>query len=192
MENLNLLADEMLVRRYVEGQDEAFDALLSRYKDRLYSYIVHQLHDREKANDIFQDTFVKVIMTLRSGRYTENGKFYAWLQRIAHNLVIDHYRSVETESTISDDETDGRLLENVAVATESREDEFITTQTLKEVRDMMNHLPEAQRQVVFMRFYQNLSFKEIADETGVSINTALGRMRYALLGMRRMAGAAAV
>lgn len=191
MENLNLLTDETLVRRYAEGQDEAFDALLSRYKDRLYTYIVRQLRDTEKANDVFQDTFVKVITTLRNGRYTESGKFYAWLQRIAHNLVIDHFRSIETENTLSNDEAEGRLLDNVASSAENCEDELVATQTLKDVRSMMEHLPETQRQVVFMRFYQNLSFKEIADETGVSINTALGRMRYALLGMRRMAGATA-
>lgn len=192
MENLNLLADETLVKRYVEGQDEAFDALLSRYQDRLYTYIVRQTRDNERANDVFQDTFVKVITTLRSGRYTESGKFYAWLQRIAHNLIIDHYRAVETENTLSNDEAEGRLLDSVASTAENCEDELVTAQTLQDVRRMMEHLPEAQRQVVFMRFYQNLSFKEIADETGVSINTALGRMRYALLGMRRMAGAAAV
>lgn len=191
MENLNQLADETLVRRYMDGEDDVFDVLLSRHKDRLYTYILRKLHDSDKANDVFQDTFVKVITTLRGGRYTENGKFYAWLQRIAHNLIVDCYRSAESENLLSDDEAEGRLLDGVASALSCREDEIVTAQTLSDVRSMMNHLPESQRQVVFMRFYQNLSFKEIAEETGVSINTALGRMRYALLGMRRMSGLAA-
>lgn len=191
MENLNQLADETLVKRYMDGEDDVFDVLLSRHKDRLYTYILRKLHDSDKADDVFQDTFVKVITTLRGGRYTENGKFYAWLQRIAHNLIIDCYRTAESENLLSDDEAEGRLLDGVASALSCREDEIVTAQTLSDVRSMMNHLPESQRQVVFMRFYQNLSFKEIAEETGVSINTALGRMRYALLGMRRMSGLAA-
>lgn len=191
MENLNQLADETLVKRYMDGEDDVFDVLLSRHKDRLYTYILRKLHDSDKADDVFQDTFVKVITTLRGGRYTENGKFYAWLQRIAHNLIIDCYRTAESENLLSDDEAEGRLLDGVASALSCRKDEIVTAQTLSDVRSMMNHLPESQRQVVFMRFYQNLSFKEIAEETGVSINTALGRMRYALLGMRRMSGLAA-
>ena len=191
MENLNRLADDVLVKRYMEGEDNVFDVLLSRHKDRLYTYILRKLHDSDRANDVFQDTFVKVITTLRGGRYTESGKFYAWLQRIAHNLIVDSFRTADAEGLLSDDEAEGRLLDGVASSAASREDEIVTSQTLNDVRGMMELLPEAQRQVVFMRYYQNLSFKEIADETGVSINTALGRMRYALLGMRRMSGLAA-
>ena len=139
------------------------------------------------AEDIFQETFVKVIMTIKQNRYTESGKFKAWIMRIAHNLIIDNYRQERIENTISNDEVEVDLFNNMKLCDDSIEDHMVRQQALKDVRKLVEFLPENQREVLVMRYYQDLSFKEIADITGVSINTALGRMRYALLNMRRMA-----
>lgn len=166
--------------------------MLYRYKDKLYSYIYYLVNDEDRANDIFQETFVKVIMTIRQGRYTESGRFYAWLTRIAHNLAIDEFRDTMNTSTLSDEETNGTLFNSVQLSTEAADGEQVDEQTLCNVKELMERLPSEQREVVFMRIYQGLSFKEIADETGVGLNTALGRMHYALINMRRMANAANV
>lgn len=187
MENLNKCSDDQLVALYVSGTDEAFDALLERHKDRLYSYIYFIVKNADVADDLFQETFMKAIITLQEKRYVANGKFAAWLTRIAHNLIIDQFRTERNESTISNDESETELFESNDLADRSLEMELVNEQTLKDVRRLMDHLPAAQREVVFMRYYQNLSFKEISETTGVSINTALGRMRYAILNMRRMA-----
>lgn len=187
MENLNKCSDDRLVALYVSGSDEAFDALLERHKDRLYSYIYFIVRNADVADDLFQETFMKAIITLQEKRYAANGKFGAWLTRIAHNLIIDQFRTERNENTISNDESDTELFESSDLTDRSLEMELVNEQTLKDVRRLMNHLPAAQREVVFMRYYQNLSFKEISETTGVSINTALGRMRYAILNMRRMA-----
>ena len=187
MENLNKCSDDRLVALYVSGSDEAFDALLERHKDRLYSYIYFIVRNADVADDLFQETFMKAIITLQEKRYTANGKFGAWLTRIAHNLIIDQFRTERNENTISNDESDTELFESSDLTDRSLEMELVNEQTLKDVRRLMDHLPAAQREVVFMRYYQNLSFKEISETTGVSINTALGRMRYAILNMRRMA-----
>lgn len=187
MENLNKCSDDRLVALYVSGCDEAFDALLERHKDRLYSYIYFIVRNADVADDLFQETFMKAIITLQEKRYAANGKFGAWLTRIAHNLIIDQFRTERNENTISNDESDTELFESSDLTDRSLEMELVNEQTLKDVRRLMDHLPAAQREVVFMRYYQNLSFKEISETTGVSINTALGRMRYAILNMRRMA-----
>lgn len=187
MENLNKCSDDQLVALYVSGTDEAFDALLERHKDRLYSYIYFIVKNADVADDLFQETFMKAIITLQEKRYVANGKFAAWLTRIAHNLIIDQFRTERNENTISNDESETELFESNDLADRSLEMELVNEQTLKDVRRLMDHLPAAQREVVFMRYYQNLSFKEISETTGVSINTALGRMRYAILNMRRMA-----
>jgi len=187
MENLNKCSDDQLVALYVSGTDEAFDALLERHKDRLYSYIFFIVKNADVADDLFQETFMKAIITLQEKRYVANGKFAAWLTRIAHNLIIDQFRTERNENTISNDESETELFESNDLADRSLEMELVNEQTLKDVRRLMDHLPAAQREVVFMRYYQNLSFKEISETTGVSINTALGRMRYAILNMRRMA-----
>lgn len=187
MENLNKCSDDRLVALYVSGSDEAFDALLERHKDRLYSYIYFIVRNADVADDLFQETFMKAIITLQEKRYAANGKFWAWLTRIAHNLIIDQFRTERNENTISNDESDTELFESSDLTDRSLEMELVNEQTLKDVRRLMDHLPAAQREVVFMRYYQNLSFKEISETTGVSINTALGRMRYAILNMRRMA-----
>ena len=182
-----MCTDEQLVALYVQGQDEAFDILLQRHKDRLYSYILFIVRNADMADDLFQETLVKCIVTLRNGRYTENGKFSAWLTRIAHNLIIDQFRTEKSENTISNEEVECDFFNNASLCDSSLEIKMVNEQTLKDVRRLMNNLPDNQREVVYMRYYQDLSFKEISDITGVSINTALGRMRYAILNMRRMA-----
>lgn len=181
------MADEQLVRLYAGGNDTAFDVLLARHQGKLFSYICFIVHNRDVAEDIFQETFVKAIITIRQGRYVETGKFLAWLTRIAHNLIIDFFRQERNENLISNDETDADLFNNVRLAETNIEMQMVTEQTLDDVRMLMERLPANQREVVYMRYYQELSFKEIAEITGVSINTALGRMRYALLNLRRMA-----
>lgn len=189
MENLTLRTDEQLVAKFVSGCNEAFDVLLQRHQDRLYSYISYIVRNKDMADDLFQETFVKAIVTLRQGRYKETGKFYAWLTRIAHNLLIDQFRNERNETLIYDDDAENAWHEAAMIADGYRESEIINEQVLSDVKRLMDNLPDNQREVVFMRFYQDLSFKEISDITGVSINTALGRMRYAIINMRRMAEA---
>lgn len=181
------VADETLVALYAQGNNEAFDILLNRYKDRLYAYIYYTVRNEELAEDIFQETFTKAIVTIQQGRYNENGKFPAWLTRIAHNLIIDCFRQEKQENLVSCDEEERNLLNNIRLSEGTVEAEIVNHQILSDVRRLMKHLPDEQREVVHMRFYQDLSFKEIAEMTGVSINTSLGRMRYAILNLRRMA-----
>lgn len=181
------MTDDALVTLYLNGNNNAFDILLERYKDRLYYYIYFIVRSREVAEDIFQETFVKAIVTLQQGRYQPDGKFAAWITRIAHNLVIDQFRQERSENLVSNDETEVDLLNNVSFSEGTIETKMSNSQVLKDVRRLIDELPDCQREVVFMRYYQNMSFKDIADITGVSINTALGRMRYAVLNMRRIA-----
>lgn len=186
MKKQSKFTDEELVALYAKGNNDAFDVLLARYKDKLYSYIYFAVRNDDVANDLFQETFVKAIMTIQQGRYTESGRFSAWIMRIAHNLVIDRFRQEKSESLISADEASGTLLNNARYADSAIDTKMVTEQSLADVQRLMNLLPDNQREVVYMRFYQGLDFKEIAEITGVSINTALGRMRYAILNMRRM------
>jgi RNA polymerase sigma-70 factor (ECF subfamily) len=187
MIHLKQMTDEELVVAYAHGDNTAFDILLNRYKSNIYSYIYFIVRNREMAEDIFQETFVKAIITIKQGRYTENGKFRAWINRIAHNLIIDNYRQEKNEQTISNDECEVDLLNNYKLSDGTIEDEIVKEQILSDVKKLINYLPANQKEVLILRYYQDLSFKEIADITGVSINTALGRMRYAILNMRRMA-----
>ena len=187
MEHLEKRTDEQLVALYTDGNNSAFDILLERYKDKIYSYIFYSVRNADLADDLFQETFVKAIMTIRQGRYTENGKFGAWLSRIAHNLVIDVYRTERNECIVYGDDDNSEVFDNTSLTDAPIENDMVNQQTLSDVKKLMDKLPENQREVVFMRFYQELSFKEISDATGVSINTALGRMRYAILNMRKMA-----
>ena len=182
-----MLTDDVLVAHYMEGNNKAFDELLARYQGKLFNYIYFIVRNQEIAEDIFQETFVKAITTIQQGRYTASGKFGAWLTRIAHNMIIDGFRQERSENTISNDETEVDLLNDMDLCDDNIETQIINEQTLADVRRLVDALPDNQREVVYMRFYQDLSFKEIADITGVSINTALGRMRYALLNMRRIA-----
>lgn len=186
MENLNLMTDEELAIMYADGDNKAFDLLLSRNQEKLFTYILFVVRDREMANDMFQETFFKVVSRLQQGKYIANGKFSAWLMRIAHNVIMDWYRQQRAQNIV--DAPKENDLSNVGstLLESSREGELVNNQVMEDVRRMMSHLPASQREVVFMRFYQQMSFKEIAEATGVSINTALGRMRYAILNLRRM------
>ena len=187
MENMKKMADDVLVTLYLNGNNGAFDVLLNRHKDRLFNYIFFIVRSRELAEDLFQETFVKVIVTLQQGRYVNDGKFSAWITRIAHNLVIDQFRVERNENLISNDETEFDLLNDARLSEGTVENRMVNEQVLCDVRALIDELPDCQREVVFMRYYQDLSFKDIADITGVSINTALGRMRYAVLNMRSIA-----
>ena len=180
------MTDEELAIMYVDGDNKAFDLLLSRNQEKLYTYILFVVRDREMANDMFQETFFKVVSRLQQGKYIANGKFSAWLMRIAHNVIMDWYRQQRAQNIV--DAPKENDLSNVSstLLESSREGELVNNQVMEDVRRMMSHLPASQREVVFMRFYQQMSFKEIAEATGVSINTALGRMRYAILNLRRM------
>lgn len=188
MSKLETMTDEQLALAYVEGDNRAFDLLLSRNELKLFSYIMFVVRDQEKANDVFQETFVKVISTLQHRKYVDNGKFLSWCMRIAHNVMMDMYREQRGRHVVDTNETND--LSNIGCASvldSNAEDAIINQQVLADVKKLMNNLPAVQREVVYMRFYQQLSFKEIAEMTGVSINTSLGRMRYALLNLRRMA-----
>lgn len=181
------MSDEQLAVAYMGGNYEAFDLLLERNKSKLFSYILFVVHNRDLANDVFQDTFVKVIMRLQNGEYSPTGKFAAWITRIAHNIIMDHYRTLQGENIIDiDNENDYAGMNEQSLTSMPIESYFINEQVLSQVKNLMNMLPPLQREVVFMRFFQELSFKEIAETTGVSINTALGRMRYAVLNLRRI------
>ena len=188
MSTLKTMTDEELALAYVDGNNRAFDELLSRSQDKIFSYIIYIVKDEDLANDLFQETFLKLITKLRDGRYTNSGKFIWWATRIAHNVIIDHYRAVKSSKIVDQGEdNDLSNLRGNSMLEGNRESELTNAQVMKDVRRLMDNLPEAQREVVFMRFYQDLSFKEIAEQTNVSINTSLGRMRYALMNMRRMA-----
>ena len=180
-------SDEQLISLYVDGKNEAFDELLERHKDRIFMYIYHSVKNEDLANDLFQDTFVKAITTIKQGRYVENGHFAAWVSRIAHNLIIDYFRQVKNENLQSTDDDESNILNRKELSQSTIEDDMVASQIHTDVRRLIRTLPASQRQVLVMRYYKNMSFKEIADTTGVSINTALGRMRYAILNMRRLA-----
>ena len=188
MDNLKGMTDEELALSYVGGNNKAFDLLLSRTQSKLFSYILFVVHDHDRANDVFQETFVKVITKLHQGRYVNSGKFSAWLMRIAHNVIMDWYRDHRTENIVEpNEENDLSNISSRDLMEANVENEYVNAQVMSDVTRMMNQLPPTQREVVYMRFYQDMSFKEIAETTGVSINTSLGRMRYAVMNMRKMA-----
>lgn len=188
MEILFSMTDEELVMRYAEGGDNsAFEVLLSRHQQALFGYILYTVRNRDLADDIFQDTFIKAITTIKQGKYTESGKFRAWITRIAHNLIIDYFRQERNENTVSNDDYEFDLFNNSNLCDDNIETTLVKNQVLNDVKRLVDFLPESQREVLSMRYYEDLSFKEIADKTGVSINTALGRMRYAILNMRKIA-----
>ncbi len=187
MEQLFNTADEKLVEEFMSGNEAAFDVLLKRHQDKLYSYILFIVRNEDMADDLFQETFVKAIITLRQGRYTENGKFYAWLTRIAHNLLIDQFRNERNDIMVREADTEKSADAMPLLFDTFRESELSNEQVLKDIRRLMDHLPEAQREVIYMRYYQDMSFKEIAEATHVSINTALGRVRYGINNMKKMA-----
>lgn len=188
MKNFESVTDEALALLYVEGNNRAFDELLSRTQSKLFTYIMFVVRDHDIADDIFQETFVKVITKLQNGQYADSGKFQFWVTRIAHNVIMDWYRQQQSHKTYEPNEkNDLQNLRCASVLDTYRESEIINEQVLSDVKRLMEALPAPQREVVYMRYFQQLSFKEIAQLTGVSINTSLGRMRYALINMRRMA-----
>jgi len=181
-----LSSDYELIMRFIEGEQSCFEQLIIRHKNKVFAYISLYIRDQALAEDIFQDTFLKVIQSVKAGKYYDNGKFLSWVMRIAHNLIIDHFRRIKQMNTVSNDNYESDLFNSKRFAEDNIEDDLIKRQIQKDVRKMINHLPEDQREVVILRHYAGLSFKEIADITDVSINTALGRMRYALINMRKI------
>ncbi len=187
MKNVKALTDDELVSLYAEGNNEAFDTLLNKYQSRLFSYIYYVVRNEDVANDLFQETFLKALVRIQKGQYRSNGKFNAWITRIAHNLIMDHFRSKEQENLVSNGEADYDIFNSTLLSEHTVEDQMLIAQSLTDAKNIMSCLPPSQSEVVRMRFYENMSFKEIADKLGISINTALGRMRYAVINMRSMA-----
>lgn len=188
MKTLEKLTDEELAMRYVDGNNRAFDVLLNRTQQKIFSYILFIVHDQDKADDIFQETFLKVIYRLQQGMYATTGKFSALVMRIAHNVIMDSFRDTAADPVVEcPDNKNLANMGSVDLLESNIENHFVNTQVMADVRRLLDNLPTPQREVVYMRYYQDMSFKEIAETTSVSINTALGRMRYAILNMRRMA-----
>lgn len=181
-----MISDYELITRFIKGEQACFEKLIHRHKNKVFAYISLYIRDQALAEDIFQDTFLKVIQSVKSGKYSDNGKFISWVMRIAHNLIIDHFRRIKQMNTVSNDNYESDLFNSKSFAEDNVEDDMIKRQIQKDIRKMISHLPDDQREVVILRHYAGLSFKEIADITEVSINTALGRMRYALINMRRI------
>ncbi|WP_138434093.1 RNA polymerase sigma factor [Winogradskyella algicola] len=180
-----LIQDAELVSNYIRGDESALSVLIERHKQKIYSFIYSKVYDRDITEDIFQDTFIKVIRTLKRGKYNEEGKFLPWLMRIAHNLVIDHFRK-NSRMPKFDNTGEFSIFSVLSDSSLNAEKSMIKDQVESDVRRVIEELPEDQKQVLLMRMYQDMSFKEISERTGVSINTALGRMRYALINMRKV------
>ncbi|MBC8265597.1 MAG: sigma-70 family RNA polymerase sigma factor [Flavobacteriales bacterium] len=182
---LSKLSDRELVALYLEGNSKSFETLIQKHKNKIYAFILSKIRNRDLAEDIFQDTFIKVINSLLKGKYNEEGKFLPWVMRIANNLVIDHFRKANKMRTITPtNEFD--IFDVLKDGEKNIEDNLINDQIHKDLRKLIEHLPEDQKEVLKMRYYSELSFKEISESTGVSINTALGRMRYALINLRKL------
>ncbi|REG88038.1 RNA polymerase sigma factor [Winogradskyella sediminis] len=180
-----LIQDAELVSNYIRGNENALSILIERHKQKIYSFIYSKVYDRDVTEDVFQDTFIKVIKTLKRGKYNEEGKFLPWVMRIAHNLVIDHFRK-NSRMPKFDNTGEFSIFSVLSDSTLNAEKVLIKDQVESDVRRIIEELPEDQKQVLLMRMYQDMSFKEISERTGVSINTALGRMRYALINMRKV------
>ena len=181
-----MISDYELIQRFIKGEQFCFEQLIHRHKNKVFAYISLYIRDQALAEDLFQDTFMKVIQSVKAGKYQDNGKFISWVMRIAHNLIIDHFRRIKQMNTISNDDYESDLFNSKKFADSTIEDDMIKRQIQKDVRTMISLLPEDQREVVILRHFSGLSFKEIAEITDVSINTALGRMRYALINMRKI------
>ena len=190
MQIQQIVDDQELVNKYIGGEESALATLIQRHKRRIFSYIMHTVKDKALAEDIFQDTFIKVINTLKKGEYNEEGKFLPWILRISHNLIIDTFRRDKRMPTISggtnDDGEAFDIFNLLGKHDKTIEQEIIQHQVRKDIRKLIERLPADQREVLMMRHYFDMSFKEISEQTNVSINTALGRMRYALINMRKM------
>jgi RNA polymerase sigma factor (sigma-70 family) len=181
-----MISDYELIQRFIKGEQSCFEQLIHRHKNKVFAYISLYIRDQALAEDLFQDTFMKVIQSVRAGKYQDNGKFISWVMRIAHNLIIDHFRRIKQMNTVSNDDYESDLFNSKKFADTTVEDDMIKRQIQLDVRKMITMLPDDQREVVILRHYAGLSFKEIAEITDVSINTALGRMRYALINMRKI------
>ena len=184
--NVQALSDQVLLNHYLSGDQGAISKLIERHSRRVRDYINLMVKDRDVAEDIFQETFIKAVRVIDDGRYTDNGKFLSWILRIAHNQVIDHFRACKQNKQVNESESGYNVLGSLRFAEKTIEDELISSQIESDVRNLIELLPEEQREVVMMRYFSGLSFKDIAEQTDVSINTALGRMRYALINLRRM------
>lgn len=184
--NLTKLSDSQLLSAYLSGDGNAISLLIERHKKRVTEYIRMMVKDRDVADDIFQETFIKVVRFIDEGRYTDNGKFLSWVLRIAHNQVIDYFRQNKQQNKITECDAGFDILGTLKFSNDTVEDRMVSSQIESDVRKLIEYLPEEQKQVVTMRYYDDLSFKEIAELTQVSINTALGRMRYALINLRKM------
>ncbi len=180
------LTDNELVSRFISGEDDAIEAIICRYKNKLFTYINLTVKNQHLAEDIFQDTFVKVIKSLQEGKYQDNGKLLSWIMRIAHNLIIDHFRREKQINMRSNDDFEMDIFNSPRYSEATIEQELVNNQVMSDVRKLIDQLPPDQKEIILLRHYGGLSFKEIADQTNVSINTALGRMRYAILNMRKM------
>jgi RNA polymerase sigma factor (sigma-70 family) len=180
------LSDQDLVQAYIKGDHSAIEVLINKHRSKVYTYILLTIKNQQLAEDLFQETFIKVIQSLRGGKYKDNGKFLSWVIRIAHNLIIDHFRKEKQMNTVSNDDTEVDLFNSKKLSDSNIEELIINSQIKSEIRVLINELPDDQREVVLLRHYGGLSFKEIADQTDVSINTALGRMRYALINLRKL------
>lgn len=180
-----VLSDQELIGRYLAGNESALEKIIRRHKNRVFAYILMVVKDKELAEDLFQDTFIKVINTFRTGQYKEEGKFIQWVMRIAHNLIIDYFRKSKRIPLV-DNNDDYDIFDKVRIPVESIEEQLITEQIHRDVKKLIEYLPTEQKEVLIMRHYGDMSFKDIAEVTNVSINTALGRMRYALINLRKL------
>ncbi len=181
-----MLPDNVLIQQYLNGDNAAFETLLSRYKQRIYSFIYSKIKDRELADDVFQDTFIKVIKTLKKGTYNDDGRFLSWVMRIAHNLIVDHFRGKQRMPMYDSHTAEKDVFYRVSEPSLNIEDILISNQIKEDLHTLMLELPENQLEVLRMRLFQDMSFKEIAARTNVSINTSLGRMRYGLINLRKL------
>ena len=180
-----LITDAVLVSNYIHGDEQSLSVLINRHKQKIYSFIYSKVFDRDVTEDVFQDTFIKVIRTLKLGKYNEEGKFLPWVMRIAHNLVIDHFRK-NSRMPKFDNSNDFNIFSVLSDSSLNAEKSIIKSQVEEDIKRLIEELPEDQKEVLIMRMYNDMSFKEISKNTGVSINTALGRMRYALINLRKV------
>ena len=181
-----MLSDQQLLNSYLSGDKSAISKLIEKHRKRILDYILMMVKDRDVADDVFQETFIKVVRVIDDGRYVDNGKFVSWVMRIAHNQVIDYFRQAKQTNSVSESDAGYDLLNSKNFAEITVEDKMVEEQIAADLRKLIECLPDEQREVVKMRYFSNMSFKEIADFTGVSINTALGRMRYALINLRKI------
>lgn len=180
------LNDQQLVQAFLRGDESCIEVLINRHRTKVYTYILLTIKNQTVAEDLFQETFIKVIQSLRAGKYRDNGRFLSWVIRIAHNLIIDHFRKEKQMNSVSNDDTEMDLFNSKKMSDDNIEQLMVNDQIRRDLRKLISELPDDQREVVLLRHFGGLSFKEIADHTGVSINTALGRMRYALINLRKM------